>query len=262
MPLLFQGVSPLSITFAGKNVKSLFYNGTEVWNALPPKDSLENMSWEDISLVCRAGAASEYWQLGDTKYMVPGNAATILQIIGFDHDIVTDAAAYGRERAGLTLQLLQPPTSLNAALNGTNYAGTSWHHSTAMYRSTVRTTLFPNYYESTIPQELKSVLVPVDKSYITADGGVEGIISDTLFLASNNEILGNDNSGFGSEGAQYAYYAQGNSRVKKNANGSAITWWTRSPTGSNAKFFQIDTSGAQASNWVIASAYAPPCMCV
>lgn len=262
MPLLFQNHSPAAISYNGKDVQTVFYNGTEVWSALPRKESLENMSWADISVICRAGLAGDYWQIGDTKCLVEGDASIQLQIIGIDHDAVTDAASYGREKAGLTLQMVQLPTQLNATLNGTNYAGTSWYHSSSMYRCTVRSTLFPSYFESAFPQALKEVVVPVDKTYILADAGTEHTISDTLFLASYNEIWGDDSSGFGSEGKQYAYFAQGGSKIKKNTSGTAVPWWTRSPTGSNAKFHQINASGIKDSNWVIYSSYSPPCLCI
>lgn len=262
MPLLFQGVTPVSISYGGKNVRHVYYNGSKVWSSLPAMDSLENMSWEDIALVCRAGMAQEYWQPGDTKCLTPGDSSLQLQIIGFNHDPVSDSAAYGRERAGITLQLLQLSPALHGVMNTTNYAGTSWHHETDFYRCAVRASLLPAFLASSIPSALKNVLVPVNKAYIPADDDTPALISDTLFLPSLREILGSPASGHGSEGTQYAYYAQGRSPVKKTAAGAAAVWWTRSPTGANAKFYQISASGAQDSAWVVTEAYAPACMCI
>jgi len=262
MPLLIRGHSPASAAFQGKEVEKIYYNENLVWKSFPKKRALENMSWEDISLVCRAGLASEYWQPGDTKCLVDDDSSIQLQIIGIDHDSVTDSAAYGQKKAGLTLQMLQVPSSLNTHMNTTNYTNTSWYHSTSHYRSIIRSTLFPNYLNSSIPEALKSVLVPVNKDYIMAGSGDEGVVSDTLFLPSRNEVFGNITSGYGREGTQYAYFAQGGSKIRTLISGSAVIWWTRSPTGSSGKFYLVNASGAQSTTWSSEMAYAPPCMCI
>ena len=46
------------------------------------------------------------------------------------------------------------------------------------------------------------------------------------------------------EGAQYAYYKAGNSKVK-NRSGSASAWWERSPiSGNSSSFCYVNSSGS------------------
>ena len=47
------------------------------------------------------------------------------------------------------------------------------------------------------------------------------------------------------EGAQYAYYKAGNSKVK-NRSGSAYYWWERSPNSGNSYYFCRVTSNGNA----------------
>ncbi len=262
MPLLFRGNSPGFISYEGKRVEKVLYNGTLVWKSFPAKKPLEDTSWEDISIICRAGLASEYWQLGDTKCLISGDSSVQLQIIGFDHDPVTDAESYGREKAAMTLQMVQLIPELSAVMNNTNYIDTAWYHSSSMYCSDIRSTLFPSYFQSALPAALQNVIVPVQKEYYTVSDKGENTISDTLFLPSLDEVLGTVTSFFGSEGKQYAFFAQGGSKIKKTADGTASSWWTRSPTGSNARFYLINTSGALTSASAISTYYAPPCLCI
>ena len=261
MPIDFQGNSPQRITFGGKSVQRVTYNGTEVWAAhiLPEKDSLENMSWADISKVCRAGKAKEYWQLGDVKYLT---AAHAVQIIGFDHDLAADPDEYGRERTGLSLLWVNGYAA--AAMNGTgNYTATSWYNEEASLRSTLRASALPSLLSSAALAEARPYIAAVTKEYFTVADGMRNTIADMLWLPSYRELFGGAASGFGSEGTQYAFYAAGNSKIKKAANGAACNWWTRSPTGSSAQFYATASSGAAAEYWVSASAvYYAPGFCI
>ena len=49
------------------------------------------------------------------------------------------------------------------------------------------------------------------------------------------------------EGAQYAYYKAGNSKVK-NRSGSAYAWWERSPNSGNSNNFCNVNSNGNANN--------------
>ena len=60
--------------------------------------------------------------------------------------------------------------------------------------------------------------------------------ADKLFLLSEIEIFGRVSYSKSGEGTQYDYYKAGNIRVKK-LNGSAHTWWERSPRGSSSSTF-------------------------
>lgn len=227
-----------------------------VINLAPPKKAFADCTWEEVSTICKAGYAAKYWQIGDTKPMVDGETTGILRIIGFDHDPVTDAAAYGREKAGITLELADSNfKGLDGQMNTTNYSGTLWYSTSSMYHCNLRQNLLPAYLANKVPADLRAVLTPVDKEFY--NGAEMKTISDTLFLLSLNEIVGGYTSGYGSAGEQYAYYAAGNTRKRGGA------YWTRSSAG-GANWYHIGSGGEVYQTWVAsyACSYSFPCMCI
>ena len=93
---------------------------------------------------------------------------------------------------------------------------------------------------------MKSVIKTVNK--LASAGNQSATIQtaqDTLFLLSEVEIFGKVTYSKAGEGTQYAYYAAGNSTIKK-LNGSADAWWERSPYGSHAANFCFVTSNGNA----------------
>ena len=70
-------------------------------------------------------------------------------------------------------------------------------------------------------------------------------VSDKLFLLSEVEIFGSTSYSAAGEGTQYDYYKAGNSKVKKR-NGSAASWWERSPYASNSTYFCLVSSNGSA----------------
>ena len=85
--------------------------------------------------------------------------------------------------------------------------------------------------------DLKNVLKFVNKvsSVGNNSSGLE-TTSDKLFLLSEIEIFGSTQYSYAGEGKQYEYYAAGNSTIKK-VNGSANSWWERSPSSGNTTNF-------------------------
>lgn len=221
----------------------------------PAEKAFADCTWAEVSAICKAGLASEYWAIGDTKPMSAGATTKILRIIDFDHDDVTDQAAYGREKAGVTLELVDTQSSLQGAMNDTNYSGTIWYSANDMFHCKFRKTLLPQFLSAQVPTDLKNVLVPVDKEYHTASGESE-TVSDTLFLLSVNEIMGGYLSGDGSEGERYSYYTAGNSTSR------SVAYWTRSNT-TGAQMYYVNTSGAVNTTYVVnGSYYGFPAMCI
>lgn len=220
----------------------------------PDKKPFSQMTWEDISIICKAGKASEYWAIGDTKNMVEGDTTTALRIIGFDHDYVSDMAAYGREKAGITLEAFKGQSSLYVQYGSSHDSTTSWHN------SKIRTTTLAQYLNNTIPTTLKNVIVPVGKEFVYRNTGSLGSVSDTVFLLSAREIFGSAISGYGSGGEQYAYYAAGNSTTKYSGT-NLMSWWTRSPLDS-AAFQFINTSGSAQGSYMDSYHFVTPCFCV
>ena len=90
---------------------------------------------------------------------------------------------------------------------------------------------------SSLPADLQKVIKNVNKP--TSAGNQSANInttSDKLFLLSEVEIFGSTTYSKSGEGSQYAYYKAGNSKVKK-VNGSASSWWERSPYGGGSSGF-------------------------
>lgn len=90
---------------------------------------------------------------------------------------------------------------------------------------------------SLMPTEVQNGIREVNK--LTSAGYKISTINttaDKLFLLSEVEIFGSTTNSAAGEGTQYDYYKAGNSKVK-NRNGSAATWWDRSPYNGNTWSF-------------------------
>lgn len=205
--------------------------------------TLEATSWDNIAIVSKLGKAQDYWKVGDTKTVAVNGVNYQFQIIGFDHDTLTTADG-SRTKAGITFQLVD---CLNTtySMNGSNTNSGGWNGSTM--RTSTMTTLL-----NQLPAALKNVLKSVNKLSGTGGGSTSGTQTthDKLFLLSEVEIFGTTTYSVPGEGTQYAYYKAGNSKVKK-VNGSANTWWGRSPFSGNIDGFccvnyngSADISGA------------------
>jgi hypothetical protein len=178
------------------------------------------------------------WKLGDTTAIQLTTGENIeMQIIGFNHDNKSD----GSGKAGITLQMVN---CLNTtyAMNATNtnaggYVG-----------CTMRKTTLPSI-KSTIPQEWRNIIKPVNKN--STDGGGSNYsktqtLSESLFLLAEIEVFGTTSyaQDGANEGVVYEYWANKNSgdRIKKYDNDSdgvpekAINWWLRSVKNGSGSF--------------------------
>ena len=156
-------------------------------------------------------------------------------IIGFNHDTLTDTAAYGEEtatgKAGITFQM-HDLFATTYKMNSTHTNSGGWK-SSAMRNSTMAT------MKGYLPSAWQSIIKPVNKASGTGGGSSSGTetVSDSCFLLAEIEIFGSTSYSVSGEGTQYAYYKAGNSKVK-NKSGSANSWWERSPSSSsNSKYF-------------------------
>lgn len=197
--------------------------------------TLEATSWDNIAAVSKFGQAPNYWKVGDKKNITVNGVTYAAQIIGFDHDTLTTADG-GRTKAGITFQLVD---CLNTtySMNGSNTNVNGWRGST-MRTSTMATLL------NQLSSDLKSVLKFVNK--VTSKGNNQSGLettSDKLFLLSEIEVFGATQYSYAGEGKQYEYYTAGNSTIKK-VNGSAGSWWERSPySGDTYSFCYVYSSG-------------------
>lgn len=207
---------------------------------------LANNSWEDIAVAAEEGVASTLWAVGAEKPVTLNGVSYTLQIIGFDHDdLHTTDPRYsdtnyngGKRKAALTLCLKQAYNTLYP-MHSSNTNTVGWTN------CVMRQTTMP-LLSGYLPAELKSVLRTVSKR--TSAGNVSSTINSTadqLFLLSEIEVCGTINSSFAGEGAQYAHWAAGNTRVKTQGTGTTpISWWSRSPrTGISNGYVAISAQG-------------------
>ena len=204
---------------------------------------LESTSWADISSISELGMAQQFFQVGDQKSITVNGVKYQTRIIGFNHDNLTSGG-----KAGITFQMVDClNTTYNMESSNTNANG--WLNC-AMRKTHLRTTIWGQLESS-----LKSVIKTVNK--LASSGNQSATIQtaqDTLFLLSEVEIFGKVTYSKAGEGSQYAYYAAGNSTIKK-VNGSAYNWWERSPYGSNGTGFCIVNSDGTANASAASNTY-------
>lgn len=155
-------------------------------------------------------------------------------VIGFNHDTLTTAAAYGANtatgKAGITFQMHD--------LFATGYVMNSTHTNSGGWKSSDMRTSTMATMKGYLPTEWQTAIKPVNKASGTGGGSISGTetVSDSCFLLAEIEIFGSITHSVSGEGTQYAYYKAGNSKVK-NKSGSANIWWERSPCGGKSNRF-------------------------
>ena len=171
-----------------------------------------------------------------------GNQVTIalngtnyaFDVIGFNHDTLTDANAYGSTtatgKAGITFQM-HDLFKTNYQMNSTNTNSGGWK-SSAMRTSTMAT------MKGYMPAAWQTAIKPVNKVSGTGGGSSSGTetVSDSCFLLAEIEVFGSTTYSVSGGGTQYAYYKAGNSKVKNNVD-YAYHWWERSPYFGNGNSF-------------------------
>lgn len=195
-------------------------------------DNLNDTDWADIDICGRLGMAQQFFKVGDSKTVNIGGTNYEVQIIGFNHDdnVSGGKAAYSFQLVDCLNQTQQMNTS------NTNTGG--WNGSAMRGRMST--------YKSQLPATLRNVIKTVKKKSGTGGGSSSGTqqTNDDLFLLSEIEIFGTTTYSVAGEGTQYEWYKAGNSRIKK-VNGSAYTWWERSPrSGGTTNFCTVNGSGS------------------
>ena len=185
--------------------------------------------------------------IGDQVTLSLNGTNYAFDIIGFNHDTLTDANAYGKAtatgKAGITFQM-HDLFATYYPMNSSNTNSGGWKNS-AMRTSTMAT------MKSYLPSAWQTVIKPVNKASGTGGGSTSGTetVSDSCFLLAEIEMFGSTTYSVSGEGTQYAYYKAGNSKVK-NMSGSASHWYERSPrSGYTQDFCMVSKYGdASASN--------------
>lgn len=239
---------------------------------------LNDNDWATISVASKTGLASNYWSIGDAKAINLNGTASKLSlnttlycyILGFNHDKSSASGA----KDGITFGTFK--TAMSSGIDvclasgndddsdfGMNTTATNsggWKSCNMRYNilgstntqngdatSTTATSPKTNTLMSCFPSGLRAVMRPMCIYTDNIGGGsdtasyVTGTI-DYLPLLAEYEVHGARfyaNSAEQNNQTQYAYYKNGNSKVKYNysAISSVMDWWIRSPNYSRDNYF-------------------------
>ena len=249
---------------------------------------LNELSWAEISAVSKAGLASNYWNVGDCKAINLDGTASKLSlnttlycyILDFNHDKssasgATDGITFGTFKTatsgGTDICLVSGYSDdSDFRMNTTRTNSGGWKDSDMRYNilgstntqnsdatSTTATSPKANTLMSCLPSDLRAVMRPM---YIYTDntGGGSDTASyvtgtlDYLPLLAEYEVYGtrtHANSVEQNNQTQYAYYKNGNSKVKYNHSDISFvaSWWLRSPYCNNSDFFCLVNSDGNVS---------------
>lgn len=168
-------------------------------------------TWEQIIAACQSGGVPDTWVIGDSKAMTIDGADYQIDIIGKGHDTY---AAGGT--APLTFQLHDC-------------------FSTMVERTDLSGVLIK------LPESIQSAIKSVSKTINNKS------VSQQLFNLTENEVFGAKKYATYAEGTQYAYYAAGNSKIKK-VGSNAVGWWLSSLVFQSGNYVQnalrVSTTGA------------------
>lgn len=206
------------------------------------KANFADNTWAQIIKACQNKEVPDTWVVGSQKTMTINGTAYAIDIIGKNHDTYANGG-----KAPLTFQL-HDCYGETKNMNSSNTNNGGWT-SCAMRQTHLPAIL------ALMPTEVQNGIREVNK--LTSAGNQSTTINttaDKLFLLSEIEIFGSVSYSKSGEGTQYDYYKAGNSRVK-NYNGSAGSWWERSPYGSNSAFFCFVYSGGDADCYLASIAY-------
>ena len=192
-----------------------------------------------------------------------------LQIIDFDHDILTTAQG-GKTKALITVDLKNCLRDANVSdIGGSSNTEHGYINSSNTnvggWTSCARRTWCNDVYYNALPTYLKNRIKPVNK--LTSVGNQSSTIntdSDKCFLLSEIEIFGSITRSKAGEGSQYTYYTTASNRYKLpkwNSSSVSDLWWERSPYGSNATYFCfVSYSGLASYSYAsIALGLSPAC---
>lgn len=176
--------------------------------------------------------------IGDQITLSLNGTNYAFDVIGFNHDTLTDTAEYGEEtatgKAGITFQihdLFETGYKMNSS--NTNIGG--WK-SSAMRTSTMKT------IKGYMPAAWQTAIKQVNKASGLGGGSSSGTetVSDSCFLLAEIEVFGSNTYSVPGEGMQYAYYKAGNSKVKNiKSTDYNYHWWERSPYSGDGESFCV-----------------------
>lgn len=217
---------------------------------------LASASWTDISNVAKLGLASNFWSVNERKNASVAGVSYEFAIMGFNNYDVVDSATYGRSKNGITFGMVNCMNT-NKRMNSSNTNAGGWGS------SEMKQTCNGYTLDSALSNVLVYCKIPYCGTYNS--GTLSYDTSSKLFLPSYAEVYGNQSYSYepkSKEGSQFAYYANGGSKVKA-VSGSASYWWLRSVYSSyNNSFCRVTSDGSVNPSSASITNGCAPCFCV
>lgn len=236
--------------------------------------TLNDNDWATISNVSKAGLASNYWNVGDTKTIIINgqvgnttfsNLSIDAYILGINHN----AEIEGNNRIHFCIGKVNSKTVGLIDSQYNQYPMTSSGYFSMSYGSSdtnsggwngcyMRSIIMPAI-KNALPTDLQNVLKTVTKYTDNTGGGSNSssnvtATTETICLEAEFEVQGvrkYANSYEQNKQMQYDYYKNGNSKVryKYNSVSGAVFWWNRNPcSGYSDAFCGVYTNGSAGSN--------------
>lgn len=215
--------------------------------------SFADATWEYIAQLAESGQASQVFSVGDTRTENIDGSDFTLEIIGFDHDTITDTG----ELAGITVWIK-------------NYT------KTPVYTSTVKPTWYDNLHTTyeipifnLLSSELQSVIKSVTKEYIEEPNGYfERTCTAKIWSLSAAEIGVEKGKSNVEEGTIYEKFANypskgyNSSSYKYSELKTGNRYWLRSFFWQSQPMNVNSEGGPGHSTTYNAQSYVCPCFCI
>lgn len=225
-----------------------------------PSGTLANNGPAEIKAAAQSGQAANLWSVGDkvgikingTVGSLAINDTYYAIILGFNHNASVEGGnsihfQIGKNAAGKDIAFVDSQYNTNGSsaafrMNTSNTNSGGWNS------SYMRQTICPAFLNA-LPADWKSAIAACTKYSDNTGGGNDTAsyvtaTQDKIWLLAEFEVFGTRyyaNSAEKNYQQQYAYYANGNSRVryKHNDTGTACFWWLRSVYATGAAYFGL-----------------------
>ena len=239
------------ISYTENGVSANIYYGV---NLRKVYSDLTLNSWETISEIAKMGKAAEFWKVGDCKNLTLNgkvgnltldNFACTALILGFDHNTEYEESCTIHFQLGTASGKPIAFYSSGYDANDSDHlfkrsaydSNVSGRATTYGYKNTIiRHQSLPEFNKS-LPEDLTSVITPVDKYTNNSQYSNNPEITatkDNLFILSEKEIWGSNKGMTGNYCKQYDYYTAGNSPITIAYDGTdAKKSWCRDCGGNS-----------------------------
>ena len=194
-------------------------------------EKLDPSTWKGIQNIVRKGKATDFFSVGDELISSYDGREIIWQVIGIDVDTPSDS----NFTHSMTIQTKDV------------IENRAWHSSydNRYINSDIRAYLNSSFLSKLDP-ELSAVIGQVNKKVAVRDAiGGQDSFSDKVFLLSRKEVDLGDEGVTTGEFVYPFYSGKGNANRIKYLDGSARTWWLRSPfVGNDFSVNIVNTNGA------------------